>query len=261
MNVELYPYLLNACPALETLRINPKYRISPPNGLHNPLPEIRILTSLRNLEIVWNGYTWPFPDILSELNLKCPQLRRLEVIRFPTSMNPNPILTLVTKSQPPLEELSLTRFSGGNDMEVINILTHLPNLRVLRVKISHAILRALVLPSTYGSSNGAKGTCPLLEEITLEIGDMAFEESITVWSDTEDMVRSRWLSPSKQRRGNAQLTTSENKSGATFSPYEALRRVNLPDIMECYWKRHQLYKCLKDCQKQGLVIGFGEECD
>lgn len=184
---------------------------------------------------------------------RIPNLQSFTVtVRKSDDIEPS-LEAFLAASRPPLEEFYLINNEPSyKGAPLIRILKLLPNVKKLRIMLDPEIMRALVL-----FSGGEKGTCPLMEEVTLDIKEMSFEESVQLWTATEDMIRSRWEAP-KSRLS----TTSRSRALMTTHSITAprkLRKIVLPDIKEEHWKRHQLYKCIKDCQRQGLVFSFRDD--
>lgn len=98
------------------------------------------------------------------------------------------------------------------------------------------------------------GSCPLLEEVTLEIKgkDKPTDKSVQVWKAAYNMYRSRWKPTNSEGRGSTAccVTTHNGKT---------LRKIFVPDSYECVWVTGQLYSGIRDLQRQGLDVNFSAE--
>lgn len=73
---------------------------------------------------------------------------------------------------------------------------------------------------------------------------------------TEDMIRSRWETPNSSLSTTSRSESRPSMAMHNIAAPRKLRKINLPDIQEEHLKGHQLYKYLKDCQHQGLLLTF-----
>lgn len=240
-------HILKSCPTLEALYFNAySFASFAPN--FPPVNTKWQFPSISSLEMVADGQ--PNCYLLREFitYAQLPNLRWLAV-RVSDFIEPN-LKAFLIASHPPLEELCLiSNESPYGEQQLICSLKLLPKLKKLRIGLYHAVIRALVL-----SDAEDNGICPLLEDITFDVKEMSSQISAQTWTAVEDMIRSRWEIPKNS-------LSSTSKSGA-LSPTHSitaprnLRRINLRGIMEANWRRHQLYKCITDFQRQGLDVSF-----
>lgn len=244
--------ILKSCPALESLHFNAVAY----SQIDSTLPvntKERRFPSIKYLKVTTDDGTalYNLREFFRDVQL--PNLRRFTVtVRKSDDIEPS-LEAFLAASRPSLEELYLINTEPSyKGAPLVRILKLLPSVKKLRIMLDPEIMRALVL---FGG--GEKGTCPLLEEVTLDIKEMSFEESVQLWTATEDMIRSRWQAP-KSRLSTTSRSRTSMPTHSITAPRK-LRKIILPDIKEEHWKRHQLYKCIKDCQRQGLVFSFRDD--
>lgn len=240
-------HIIDLCPALESLYLD----LSGPSFTKSNTADVRPMTlpSIRTLEMraekpVAHAM---IRDVFKFFQL--PNLRHL-VLQWRTSQE-STLETFILTSRPPLEELSLSTMDDIDFKEgpIIRVLQLLPGLRRLRIRLQHAILQELTLTDI-----GDGGSCPLLEEVTLEIKgkDEPTDESVQAWKAADNMIRSRWKPTNSEGRGSTACCVT-TRNGRT------LRKIFVPDIHECVWQTGHLFSGIRDLQREGLDVNFSAE--
>ncbi|KAH8119427.1 hypothetical protein DFH11DRAFT_1564950 [Phellopilus nigrolimitatus] len=170
------------------------------------------------------------------------------------------VTEFLTRSNPPLENLFLkgALITPG---ELVQCLKLLPRLQHVRMCMTEPVARALTLPAY--TSDTDELLCPALEVITIALSLLQFKDALVLWSAVEDMIRSRWSFSRDRKAPRAGLARIGSNTSASASSSNAigqvpktLQRVNLPTMDV---KKHPLYKSVKDCIRQGFILGCDEE--